>query len=94
MLSGATCRALPLNPSKDDIAPFENPGFTIRQDTKKLEIPDALSPLNENGNRVVTDVRFRLDDENGDNITRNLRGETPYETDRPLLRYAGEGVCS
>ena len=42
------------------------------------------------GNYVVTDVRFRLDDENGDDITRDLRGETAYETDRPVCVTATE----
>ena len=38
-----------VNTVKDDIVTLENPAFTIGRDTKKLEIPDTLAPLNEKG---------------------------------------------
>jgi hypothetical protein len=66
---------------------FVNGEQLSRKPTVKL-IANPAEGLD--GNYVVTDVRFRLDDENGEDITRDLRGETAYETDRPVCVAAAE----
>ena len=59
--------------------------------SRKPAVKLIANPANGlDGNYVVTDVRFRLDDENGEDIPHNLRGKTAYETDRPVCVTAAE----